>query len=68
VVENARPTSPAERPFAESRSGIRRLTGLELSELLSRQNTQLLTQIDESGAREECVRVPVELLLEEPAD
>ena len=47
---------------------VRWLTGLELSELLSRQNTQLLTQIDESGAREEFVRVPVELLIEEPAD
>jgi hypothetical protein len=40
-----------------------RLTGLELSELLSRQNIQRLTRIDESGAREE--RVPVELLIED---
>jgi hypothetical protein len=47
---------------------VRRLTGLELSELLSRQNTQRLTRIDESGAREEFVRVPVELLTEEPVD
>jgi hypothetical protein len=47
---------------------VRRLTGLELSELLSRQNIQRLTRIDESGAREEFVRVPVELLIEEPAD
>src|SRR5947199_9467328 len=47
---------------------VRRLTGLELSELLSRQNTQRLTRIEESGAREEFVRVPVELLIEEPPD
>lgn len=47
---------------------VRRLTGLELSELLSRQKIQRLTRIDESGAREEFVRVPVELLIEEPAD
>jgi len=47
---------------------VRRLTDLELSELLSRQNIQRLTRIDESGAREEFVRVPVELLIEEPAD
>jgi hypothetical protein len=47
---------------------VRRLTGLELSELLSRQNIQRLTRIDESGAREEFVRVPIELLIEEPAD
>ena len=47
---------------------VRRLTGLELSELLSRQYIQRLTRIDESGAREEFVRIPVELLIEEPAD
>ncbi len=47
---------------------VRRLTGLEPSELLDRQNIQRLTRIDESGAREEFVRVPVELLIEEPAD
>ena len=47
---------------------VRRLTGLEPWELLSRQNIQRLTRIDESGAREEFVRVPVELLIEEPAD
>lgn len=28
-------------------------------------NTQKLTRIDQSGAREELVRVPVELLLEQ---
>jgi hypothetical protein len=44
---------------------VRRLTGLELSELLSRQNIQRLTRIDESGSREEFVRVPVELLIED---
>jgi hypothetical protein len=47
---------------------VRRLTGLEPWELLSRPNTQQLTRTDESGAREEFVRVPVELLIEEPAD
>ena len=47
---------------------VRRLTGLELWELLSRSSTQQLTRIDESGARDEFVRVPVELLIEEPAD
>ena len=29
---------------------------------------QRLTRIEESGAREEFVRVPIELLIEEPAD
>jgi len=47
---------------------VRRLTGLEPWELLSRPNTQQLTRTDESGAREEFVRVPVELLIEEPTD
>ena len=43
-----------------------RLTGLEPSEVLRRPNTQQLTRIDESGAREELVRVPVDLLVEGP--
>ena len=47
---------------------VRRLTGLELSELLCRPNTQQLTRVDESGAREEFVRVPVELLSKGPTD
>jgi len=47
---------------------VRRLTGLETSELLRRPNTQRLTRVDESGAREECVRVPVELMSKEPTD
>jgi hypothetical protein len=47
---------------------VRRLTGLEPSELLRRPNTQRLTRVDEGGAREECVRVPVELLSKEPTD
>jgi len=47
---------------------VRRLTGLEPSELLHRTNTQQLTRIDESGAREEFMRVPVELLIERPPD
>src|SRR5687767_8292271 len=41
---------------------VRRLPGLEPSELLRRPNTQQLTRADESGAREEFLRVPVELL------
>jgi hypothetical protein len=47
---------------------VRRLTGLEPSELLRRPNMQQLTRVEESGAREECVRVPVELLSKEPTD
>jgi hypothetical protein len=46
----------------------RRLSGLEPSELLRRPNTQRLTRVDESGAGEEFVRVPVELLSKEPTD
>ena len=44
---------------------VRRLTGLEPAEVLRRPGTQRLTRIDESGAREELVRVPVEVLIEE---
>jgi hypothetical protein len=47
---------------------VRRLTGLEPSELLRWPNTQQLTRVDESGAREEFLRVPVELLSKEPTD
>jgi hypothetical protein len=47
---------------------VRCLTGLEPSELLRRPNTQQLTRVDESGAREEFLRVPVELLSKEPRD
>jgi hypothetical protein len=47
---------------------VRRLTGLEPSQLLRRPYTQRLTRVDESGAREEFVRVPVELLSKEPTD
>ena len=47
---------------------VRRLTGLESSELLRRPNTQQLTRVDESGARKEFLRVPVELLSKEPTD
>ena|SRR5947207_3631562 len=47
---------------------VRRLTGLEPSELLRRPNTQRLTRVDERGAPEECLRVPVELLSKEPMD
>jgi hypothetical protein len=45
---------------------VRRQTGLEPAEVLRRPGTQELTRIDESGVREEFVRVPVELLIEEP--
>jgi hypothetical protein len=45
---------------------VRRLTGLEPAEVLRRSDTQKLTSIDESGVREELVRVPVGLLIEEP--
>jgi hypothetical protein len=47
---------------------VRRLTGLEPSELLRQPNTQQLTRVDESGAREEFLRIPVELLSKEPTD
>jgi hypothetical protein len=47
---------------------VQRLTGLEPSELLHRPNIQQLTRVDESGAREEFLRVPVELLIKEPTD
>ena len=47
---------------------VRRLTGLEPSELLRRTNIQQLTRVDESGTREEFLRVPVELLSKEPTD
>jgi hypothetical protein len=47
---------------------VRRLTGLEVSELLGRPNIQQLTRISEGGVREELVRVPVELLIEKPRD
>jgi hypothetical protein len=42
---------------------VRRLTGLEPSEMLRQPNTQRLTRIDASG-REELV--PVDLLVDEP--
>jgi hypothetical protein len=45
---------------------VKRLTGLEPGEVLGQTGTQELTRIDERGVREELVRVPVELLLEEP--
>jgi hypothetical protein len=47
---------------------VRGLTGLEPSELLRRPNTQQLTRVDESGAREECLRLPVELIRNERTD
>jgi hypothetical protein len=44
---------------------VRRLTGVEPAEVLRRPDTQELTRIDEFGVREDLVRVPVELLIEE---
>ncbi len=45
-----------------------RLTGLKPAELLLVTGTQQLTRVDENGAREECARVPIELLLEQPPE
>ncbi len=45
---------------------VRRLTGLEPAEVLRRPGRQRPTRIDESGAREELLRVPIEVLIEEP--
>lgn len=45
---------------------VRRLTGLDPPELLQLTNTQQLTRVDKHGKREELVRVPIELLLEQP--
>ena len=42
---------------------VRRLTGLEPAEVLRRPGAQQLIRIDESGVREELVRVPVEILV-----
>jgi hypothetical protein len=47
---------------------VRRLTGLEPAEVLRQTGTQKLTRIDKRGVREEVVRVPVELLIDEPED
>ena len=44
---------------------VRRMTGLEPAEVAQRPDTQKLTRIDESGVREELLRVPVELMIEE---
>ena len=50
------------------REDVLRLTGLEPLELLQLSNTQQLTRVDKDGKRVELVRVPIELLLEGPAD
>lgn len=42
----------------------RRLTGLEAADLLRRTDTQKLIRIDESGRREELLRVPIGLLIQ----
>ena len=47
---------------------VLRLTGLEPAELLRRPNVQQLTRVDESGEREELMRVPLEFLLDESED
>lgn len=47
---------------------VPRLTGLEPAELLRLTNTQQLTRVDKDGTREELVRVPIELLLDQPEE
>jgi hypothetical protein len=46
---------------------VHRLTGFSAREVLLQRDTQRLVRIDESGAREEFVRVPVALLVDEGA-
>ncbi len=43
---------------------VRRLTGLDPIELLRGAPTQKLARIDQSGTREELVRIPVDLLIQ----
>jgi hypothetical protein len=47
-----------------ARGNVRRLTGLEPEELLRNTHTQELISVDDTGARVEFVRLPVDLLLE----
>jgi hypothetical protein len=46
---------------------VPRRTGLTAEEVLLQHDTQRLVRIDENGAREEFVRIPVELLVDEVA-
>ena len=55
---------PATHKLVAARE-VRRLTGLSATEVLLQRDTQRLVRIDESGAREEFVRIPVELLVDE---
>jgi len=47
---------------------VRRLTGLDPKDVLLRPDTQHLVRIDETGSRDELVRIPVELLSMEPEE
>jgi hypothetical protein len=47
---------------------VKRLTGLEPANVLTKTGTELLTRVDAKGKRVECVRLPVELLLEPPEE
>ena len=44
---------------------VRKLTGLRPDEVLLQRDTQKLVRIGDDGAREEVVRIPIELLTDE---
>ena len=46
---------------------VRGATGLDPDEIMLRGGTQRLVRIDGNGVREELIRIPIELLLTEPA-
>jgi hypothetical protein len=48
-----------------ARKDVRRLTGLEPTEILDRPDTQTLTRIDRRGVRQELLRIPVELMIDQ---
>ena len=54
---------PATHKLVAARH-VRQLTGFSAKEVLLQRDTQMLVRIDESGARQEFVRIPVELLVE----
>ena len=45
---------------------VRVVTGLDPDEILRRPDTQRLVRIDGNGAREEPIRIPIELLRTQP--
>jgi hypothetical protein len=45
---------------------VRRLTGFSPNEVLLQRDTQRLVRIDENGTRRDFVRIPIELLSDEP--